>query len=113
MVYADYEFYREHYLGEELTEKEFCALAIRASAKIDCLINGEIDPDDICDELKFAVCEVSEILKSSNGHNGINYERNDGYWISYEDKSQIERKICSAVKTWLCDTGLLYRGRDF
>ena len=113
MIYADYTFYKEQYCGTYVPEEDFQNLAIRAKSKLDAIISCEVSQDDICDELKFALCEICDLLLASDNHSGIEYERNDGYWVSYEDEQKTDDRIKSCVKTWLSGTDLLYRGRNF
>ena len=111
MGYVDFGFYKENYCGTVVPEDEFSHYELKASAKINYFINTELEKCDVTDEIKFAVCEVCDILYEGELHSGIEYERNDGYWVSYEENMTTEERIRSCVKTWLFSSGLLYRGR--
>ncbi|MBR2500550.1 MAG: hypothetical protein IKB60_05680 [Clostridia bacterium] len=111
MVYADYTFYKDEYCGTYVGEEDFSHLVLLAGAKMRAFLNCEPEEGDITDEFKFAVCEICDLLLASLNHSGIEYERNDGYWVSYEDEEKTDARIKSCIKTWLKGSELLYRGR--
>lgn len=110
MSYADYEFYKAEYCGNVVSEEDFACYEKKASCQIEKYIGGELDNSEVTDEVKYAVCEICDILCENESHAGIDYERNDGYWVSYEKGLSLSDKIKSCVHTWLYSSGLLYRG---
>ena len=112
MAYCDYEFYSEIYCGNVVPQEEFLNLAIRATAHLKAYVE-DLEDEEICDEVKFCMCEICDLLYTADLHSGIEYERNDGYWVSYESELNTSKRIESCVKTWLSSSGLLYRGREF
>ncbi len=112
MVYVDYSFYKDEYCGTYVPEEDFDNLSVRATAKLNAYLGGELEEDEITDEVKFAICEICDLMLASLNHSGIEYERNDGYWVSYEDEERTDARIISCIKTWLAGSELLYRGRN-
>jgi len=113
LSYADYSFYKEQYCGITVPEDEFTQYELKACAKVNSFINCELKDDELTDEVRFAVCEVADILYEGESRSGIEYERNDGYWVSYEESLRTDDRIKSCVYTWLYRSGLLYRGRGY
>ena len=111
MGYVDFDFYSEIYCGTTVGREEFPHYEKKASKRLGAFINEELDKVSEIDEVKFAICEICDILCSAELHSGIEYERNDGYWVSYEDTLSTDERIKSCAKSWLMQTGLLYRGR--
>ena len=110
MSYADYKFYNEQYCGNTVTEDDFPHYEKRAVFQLGRFLGTELSFDEITDEVRYAVCEICDILCETDSHSGIEYERNDGYWVSYESGLSAKDKIKSCVHTWLSGSGLLYRG---
>lgn len=113
LTYADYSFYTEEYCGNKIEESDFDRLAVKAAAVINSYTGQILENDEITDEVKCAACEICDILYAEESHEGMKYERNDGYWVSYEERDVYTEKIEKCVKTWLMSGGLLYRGRNF
>ena len=107
---ADYKFYSEIYGGTTIKEEDFEHFMLKASAKADALLNDEKKDLEADDKFKLCVCEICDILYDEKTHEGINYERNDGYWVSYDGKST-DDIIKKCVFTWLGSSGALYRGK--
>lgn len=112
MSYVDYEFYTNKFLGKEISEEEFLKYAKLASKKADTFLVRPPEDDEVCDELKCAVCEICDILYMEESRDGIKYERNDGYWVSFDEGDTVAEKIKKCMKTWLFSNKLLYRGRN-
>lgn len=110
MVYADLIFYTEDYCGSVIPEDEFNNYALKSSKRIE-FYTGSIEDGELTDDIKFAACEVADILYQDEVHGNIKYERNDGYWVSYDEGTCVDESIEKCIKTWLSGSGLLYRGR--
>ena len=121
-VYADYTFYADIYHGE-MEEADFERYALSASQYIRAMTYNRSD-DYEGDELKYAVCESSDVLyeldqKMGAGSSGEKKsESTDGYSVSYvvegkDGETVLElagRKIGNIIRKWLLPTGLLYAG---
>lgn len=110
MSLADYVFYKEQYCGTSLDEGEFLSYIKKAEKLLLRYVGGELTEADICDEIRLCVCEICDILSEADTHSGIDYERNDGYWVSYDTGMTLSDKVKECVFTWLSSSGLLYRG---
>ena len=131
-IYADYIFYIDKYMGE-MPQEDFEKLVIRASAEV----RKNIFDRDISgyeEEVKLATCSVADILFKIQ-----ELEQRIGKLISSDKNDQIvasqsvadlsktfanttnindlekeisnqQSKISEAIRLYLIDTGLLYRG---
>ncbi len=60
MIYADYEFYRTDYFGQQIEDADFPRLAVRASSYLDyCTMNRAKHHADL-PPLKMACCALAE-----------------------------------------------------
>ena len=129
MVYVDYSYYTDTYLGNAIAAADFPRLAKRASERVDYLTRQraaayfEEHPDPIRD----ATCAVAEILHEGEaasalaGNALVKSESVGGHSVSYaapEDsgtqagQAALNARINAAVAQYLGGTGLLYRGVD-
>ena len=60
MAYADYEYYKDTYLGNLITEEDFPRLSLRASSFLDYYTQGRAAKNADLDALKMACCAVAE-----------------------------------------------------
>ncbi|MBN1535947.1 MAG: hypothetical protein JW908_04385 [Anaerolineales bacterium] len=118
MSYADWTFYSTSYLGTEITQAEFSALAVRASALIDMFTfnraGDETDVDTVT-KIKFAMCAVAEELKAQTSHpGGIESERVGSHSVTYAPNSEMQlsnhQKLSNAAKIYLSGTALMFPG---
>jgi len=116
-MYADYIFYSETYHGNEITEAEFTRLMNQASAYIDLMtFNRAADEDDEDNIvlLKKAACAAAEALKKQEEGGALQSERVGNLSVTYADtpsrKLSIEKKVEQAIKLYLGNTDLMYRG---
>ena len=121
-VYADYTYYTSEYLAGKsaaVTSADFPFYAKQASALIDQYTFGNIDPDNIPDEVKNCCCELVEQAHTADTSQtaqkvGISAESVQGWSISYESSEARETALKTAqsgcIKKWLYNTGLLYSG---
>lgn len=118
MAYADYTFYLTQFLGTAITEADFPALALRASAVIDQITFGRAaDDTDNTTAIKNAMCAVAEELQrqvQSGGRDGISSESQGRYSVSFFAHSQNAKsssaKLQDAARVWLANTGLMFAG---
>lgn len=118
-AYADFAFYSETYLGRTIpNEKDFAYYALRASELIDSKTFGRIT--EVTEAVRLACCAAAEEMYSadtarSKAASGISSESVDGYSVAYrayDDKSAAESKkrVDEAIKRYLANTGLMFRG---
>lgn len=113
-MYADYEFYRTEYSGNQISEADFLRNANLSSAYLDRITSGRakrVEGEERLFLLKMACCAVAEIffLEASGGD--ITSESTDGYSYSRSGNSvPLEARKRGAAALFLGDTGLLYRG---
>ena len=130
MVYVDYSYYTDTFLGNAIAAADFPRLAKRASERVDYLTRqraavyfAEVGQDPIRD----ATCAVAEILRESEnasalaGNALVKSESVGGHSVSYAvpddigtqvGQTALNARINAAVAQYLGGTGLLYRGVD-
>ncbi len=108
MIYADYDYYVNVYMGVALTRDRFDRLIGTASAKIDGICGGIDENNTEC--VKLAACAVCDVLEEFAGREYISSESSDGYSVAYcLDTDTQNRRIYEAARVYL-DDELLYRG---
>lgn len=60
MVYADYDFYANTYLGRSIAEADFPRLALRGSQYIDYITQGRAEARAGLEAVKMCCCELAE-----------------------------------------------------
>lgn len=127
MIYADYSFYTESFLGTVISAEEFPRIALRASQFLDYYTQGRAANYADLEAVKMACCAIAErvlVVESANvsavesvSGNGLKSESVGSYSVSYEtaaDKvsaAQSAKESYAAVaREYLAHTGLLYRG---
>lgn len=137
MVYADYEFYSQIYLGATITEEAFPKLALRASAFLDYYTQGKAEKNAELNALKMACCSIAEqykliddaqlmankSLEAAIVSGGEIQSESVGSWSrTYKGKSEsataaagfandAKSELANIARQYLSVTGLLYRGR--
>ena len=117
-VYADYEFYTDTYLGTAIAETAYDALALQASAELDCLTFGRVAPivtadedADLIERIGMATCAVADAMHALESTGGaIQFEMVGRHSISYASPLSASQRLAQAAARWLGGTGLLYRG---
>lgn len=127
MVYADYDYYHDTYLGTSIADADYPRLAKRASQHIDATTRWRAvgytveHPDDT--RIKDATCAVAEALQEHDialvralSPGQIRGETNDGYSVTYVEMSasdadkRLTLRLQEAKRLYLQPTGLLYAG---
>lgn len=131
--YADYQYYKDVYLGEAISEEEFPRLEKKAERYLDALCFHRIHEveekhmtEQLADLIRVTVCEMAEAYKSMSPEynsmlaaavSGISSENNDGYAVSYgggKDAVTVDNEQKRVMKNvalmYLGDSGLMYRG---
>lgn len=139
MAYADYEYYKDTYLGTAIQEADFSRLALRASSFLDYYTQGRADKNQELEALKMACCAVAEqyqsidlarkvalnaLQNSANaGEAGELQSQSVGSWSkTYRSGGEsaqqattaaqaAQASLASVAAQYLSSTGLLYRGR--
>lgn len=127
MVYADYSYYTDTFLGNAIAEADFPRLAKRASDRIDILTRSRaVDcyakyPAPVRD----AVCAIAEILQQGERGNALTGEavvrsettgKHSVTYAAVQDASTetgqaaLNARINAAAWQYLAHTGILYRG---
>lgn len=120
MAYADYEFYTDTYLGTAIAEADFPHWALLASAEIDRQTFGRAAPivtadedADLIERIGMATCALADELVALGESGGaIQFEMVGRHSISYASPLTAGQRIGGAVRRYLENTGLLYRGLD-
>lgn len=134
MVYADYTYYKDTYLGNAINEEDFPRLALRSSQYIDYITRNKAQAD--MEAVKMACCAIAEQYQMVDAaqtlaNKGLTAENTDsaevqsesvGSWSrSYRSsgdsaqavlgvKNSEQAGIYSIALQYLANTGLLYRG---
>lgn len=121
-VYADYKFYTDEYLAgrsASVTEADFTYYARSASKVIDTYTFGNIDAENVPEEVRMCCCELAEQAYKADtsqaaSKQGVASESVQGWSQSYEstqarqETARIAQRDC--IYKWLSGTGLLYSG---
>lgn len=125
MIYADYEYYKDEYGGNMISENDFKMVAVKASERINAMTFGRLEngiPDIHSEKIRRCCCELAEnIHKYGNTYGAENMavssEKIGAYSIDYKSTAeQISAvlaldDICNEIiRRHLSRTGLLYRG---
>lgn len=121
-VYADYKFYTDEYLAgrsASVTAADFAYYAQSASKVIDTYTFGNIDAENVLEEVRMCCCELAEQAYKSDtsqaaSKQGVASESVQGWSQSYESTQTRQEAARSAqrdcIYKWLSGTGLLYSG---
>lgn len=115
-MYADHSYYTDKYGGITVPEDRWTYYEAKAEAYINAVTFGRIGSDNIITEVKNAVCEAAECYYKADcgrASEGITSERVGDYSVSYGNTSEaLKNELKSAVRFWLINTGLLYKGDE-
>ena len=128
MIYADYAFYQQEFLGELVGESDFEAAAAKASAFLDYYTMGKSKDNAESKALKMACCAVAEqcyiermavesaAASAKSGGTKVS-ETVGSYSVSYSTAadadglvSNARAEMAKAAQLYLAGTGMLYRG---
>ena len=123
MVYADYEFYTNTFLGTSLDEATFNQNAVRASSYLDYITMGKAEKNAGLHAIKLACCALaeeyhvfSEAQKRASSASGEVQSETVGSWSQTyrsgaETMEAAKNQMAYVAAQYLAHTGLLYRGR--
>ena len=122
---ADYEFYRETYLGDQLTEETYPKYALRADSYLDELTMGHYEDDclrgKVLEAVKMAECAIADLCLNleqaslqSDAAWKVQGEKVGNHSVTYRNNAEIakqtEAQIRDIARRYLARFGLLYRG---
>lgn len=137
MVYADYEYYKDTYLGNDIDEDDFPRLALRASSYLDYYTQGLAANNADMEAVKMCCCALAEqyqIIENAQtlAQKSLAYSMESdgpeaasetvGSWSkSYRSGGEsaasaaasalsTKQALADIAKQYLAGTGLLYRG---
>ena len=137
MIYADYGFYTEHYLGTALSEEDFPRLALRASRFLDYYTQGRANKNANMEALKMACCALAEqyqaidqaeelvrksLVAGAQSTGAELQSESVGSWsrayrsggdsakAAQEAAGSVRDELSGIARRYLAGTGLLYRG---
>ena len=122
---ADYEYYRDTYLGSLLTEENFPKYALRADSYLDLLTTGRYEkdclPEKAGEAVKMAECAIAELCLNleqaelqSDAAWKVQSEKVGNHSVQFRNNAEIaeqtERQIRDTASRYLARWGLLFRG---
>lgn len=115
--YVDFTYYKEEYGGVHIkTEKDFRRAEKFTEAFVNQITFGRIPKlPMLTDSIRDAICSAADSIAIQREKNEavVKSESNDGYSVSYADAgsySAVRSEMYRTVRTYLANTGLLYRG---
>ena len=99
-AYADFSFYKNEYGGTTVGEEAFRALSLQCTALINKITFQRATDTE---EVKAAMCAAVDTLYCSGAHSGIAAENNDGYSVTYRDRTpeEAEREAYRVIRSFL------------
>ncbi len=105
-MYADFDFYRYYYKGKKVKDEDtFDLFSKKASAYIDKITFQRIKEVD--ENIKYATCNVVDLMVHFSERQGILSEENDGYRVTYSKEENTD--LFNAAALFL-PIRLLYKG---
>ena len=113
MTYADYNFYVTSY-GGTLTEDAFNKLITKASAYVDYITMGRINPfllDTYREKISLAACSVVDVLHDEANGGELSSQTVGPWTRTYKGSGKTaDQKKYDSAEVYRLPTGLLYRG---
>jgi len=104
---ADYDFYRNVYLGTAITEKQFPALAAQAASVLESYGRKYIVEEAGENSRKMAVCAMAEVLQNHHRVSRFTNAAVGSVSVRYEkDNVPLDRRLYQAAQVYLD----IYRG---
>ena len=115
MLTVDYEFYKNTYHGNKISETAWPAFSRDAAAYVDKITFGRASADGLDETRKqacqMAICAAAEELQTQDAGGVVASATNDGYSETYVVSGKTpEQRRYGAVAHYLAMTGLLYQG---
>ena len=112
MAYADFQYYKDTFLGNAIEDVDFPRLSLRASEYIDAHTGGIIPQlSAIPEEVQKVTCAVAEKMQAHEKGAEVTSESVGSYSVTYKtSNSSYEQELGKVLRLYLGNTGLLYRG---
>lgn len=123
--YVTFDYYRDVFKGTAIPEdsflnhEEFAEAVLHRITFNRILRRPELITDDILANIKNAICAMADVDYQENRKTpGVKSETTDGYSVTYGDSGNTSgtsgrvSMMHQAAKTYLHDTGLLFKGRS-
>lgn len=112
MAYADFQYYKDTFLGNAIEDVDFPRLSLRASEYIDAHTGGVIPRlSAIPEEVQKATCAVAEKIQTYESEAEVASESVGSYSVTYKTSdATYEQELGKVLRLYLGNTGLLYRG---
>lgn len=111
MLTVEYEFYKNTYHGDKISEAAWPAFSRDAAAFLDMITFGREIPDEHMDACQMAVCAIADAAYGGGEEKQIASESVGKWTRTYQTDTKTEdmrKKDAAAI--YLSNTGLLYRG---
>ncbi len=126
MIYADYGYYTNTYMGNAIAEEEYPRLATRAGQYLDYITMGRAEKNAGLEAVKMCACAIAEQYKTIAAANSLSLQslqagsadtaevqsESVGSWSrSYRsggDSAQSASNAAQTARTALMDTALIY-----
>ena len=111
MLTVDYEFYKNTYHGNKISETAWPAFLRDAAAFLDMITFGREIPDEHMDACQMAVCAIADAAYGGGEEKQIASESVGKWTRTYQtDTKTDDMRKKDAAAIYLSNTGLLYRG---
>ena len=109
MFTVPYAYYSGTFHGR-LAESEYDRLSIYARAYLEDLTSGRVNAAADQEKVKLAFCAAVDAVAMNEQIGNVASESNDGISVTYRQDKSDKARVYDAVRAFLADTGLLYRG---
>lgn len=108
-MYADYTFYKEIYLGNNIIEADFNRLISRAGFYLQQITGGRVEEQAETLAVKMAACAVAEVWQEKEQGNVVS--ESVGKWSKTyaEEGKSADKKLYEAAAMYLMNIDLLSR----
>ena len=111
MLTVDYEFYKNTYHGNKISETAWPAFSRDAAAFLDMITSGREIPDEHMVACQMAVCAIADAAYRGGEEKQIASESVGKWTRTYQtDTKTDDMRKKDAAAIYLSNTGLLYRG---
>ena len=111
MLTVEYEFYKNTYHGDKISEAAWPASSRDAAAFLNMVTFGREIPGEYKDACQMAVCAIAEAGYGDGEEKQVASESVGKWTRTYQaDARSVDAKRMDAAMLYLSNTGLLYRG---
>ena len=109
MIFADFNYYTDCYMGRLLTSDNFAMYMTKAGYYLNYATMGKIG-ENVPDCVKMAACAIAEVYLNYDEFGKVARESVDGYDVSYVTDTSLSNELVDTAQTYLAASNLLYRG---